>query len=463
VDFPCTLPVGFILGAKFAFQLFGVNWRALILFTALFSMLTFAWCVWLLRRLFGSPRLALLWAAALQAMTLVLVSYWWYNPVTSASAVVFLLAAALFWREPGSLAARCSYAGALFLFALMKPNIAGILIPWASIVLLSSRRHRLAMLALSGAAFAAFMVLLWVNHVGLGNLIKGYLAVAQRGGSLKQFLQDLDPGEKALSCLAFVLAIFPGTVAAFRFRSAFLTQGWPWLALGAIVAGTYGFLTNGELKLVDLPPVLFGSLLLAALPSILPSAASPSREGSAAQPGNSVWSLAPAWNRYAAGLCIVLTLAGLRQGFTRQRVKAIGQYMFFEDQLAPQAFADGFFKGLCSGEIFVAANQQLAELLRKEPSATVAFGPRMQWAYAAFGKPSPRNQPIWWHPGVSFAGPDEDLYVSRFLESRFDLIVIGRGNGPMVYMSENFIRALVQAYSVDQSYSTLIVLRRNKP
>jgi hypothetical protein len=137
--------------------------------------------------------------------------------------------------------------------------------------------------------------------------------------------------------------------------------------------------------------------------------------------------------------------------------------MFFEDRLAPQAFADGFFRGLHSGEIFVAVNQQVADLLRKESGASVAFGPRMQWAYAAFNQPSPRNQPIWWHPGVSFAAKDEDLYISRFLDRQFDLIVLCRGNGPTSYMSEDFVRALLQRYSIDErSYSTLIVLRRNK-
>jgi len=475
VDFPCTLPVGFIIGAKYAFQIFGVSWRALILFTALFSVLTFIWSVWLLRRLFGNARLALLWAATLQSLTLVLVSYWWYNPITSVAAVIFLLCAVLFWRDPDALAARVSYFFALFLIVLMKPNIAGILVPWVSVVLFLSPRHRLPVLALSVGAFAAFLVFLWVNHVGLSNLIKGYLTVAERGGSLKQFLQDLEPVEKGLSCLAFALAILPGAAACFRSRSMFHTARWPWLALGAILAGTYGFLTNGELKLVDLPPVLFGSLLLAALPGVRPAGEGRARSqqptANSQQPISTTkapsslpaaFALTTYWNRYAAGLCLLLTIAGVAQAFNRQRVKAIGPYMFFEERLAPQAFADGFFKGLRSGEIFVAVNQQLAELLRKEPGASVAFGPRMQWAYAAFNKPSPRNQPIWWHPGVSFAAVDEELYISRFLDSRFDLIVIFKGNGPTVYMSDNFVRELLQRYSVDQSYSTLIVLRRNK-
>jgi hypothetical protein len=152
----------------------------------------------------------------------------------------------------------------------------------------------------------------------------------------------------------------------------------------------------------------------------------------------------------------------LGQGITRQRVKVIGPYMFYEDQLASGAFPDGFFKGLRSGEIFAAMNKELSHLIRQQPNASIAFGPRLQWAYAAFNKPSPANQPIWWHPGVSFAASDEQLYISRFMESRFDLIVIGRGNGPTVYMSEDFIRELLQHYTPDQSYSTLIVLRHRK-
>src|SRR5208283_5372101 len=41
-DFPCTVPIAFPLGAKFAFQWFGVSWRSIIAMTALFSMATFA-------------------------------------------------------------------------------------------------------------------------------------------------------------------------------------------------------------------------------------------------------------------------------------------------------------------------------------------------------------------------------------------------------------------------------------
>jgi hypothetical protein len=98
VDFPCTLPVGFIIGAKYAFQLFGVSCRALILFTALFSVLTFIYPVWLLRRLFGNPAWPC-YGPPRFSSTLLLVSYWCYNPITS-SAPSFSFVRRPHWRDP---------------------------------------------------------------------------------------------------------------------------------------------------------------------------------------------------------------------------------------------------------------------------------------------------------------------------------------------------------------------------
>lgn len=446
VDFPCTLPAGFFLGAKYAFQIFGVKWESLVLLTAVFSLILYFWSLWLLLKIVSGQYHALLLAITIQAMSLLLVSYWWYNPITSAATAVFLLSATFLWHHYHEKSALTSYFCALFLIALMKPNVVGIIVPLVTVVFLFSRPHRIRIIALSALAFAAFLLFLKLNDITLPTLIKGYLAVAQRGISTKQFLQDLSPTEKSLSVAAFILAILPAMFSIFvNFR--LLIVRCPWLGLAGIIGGSYGFLTNGELKLVDLVPILVGSLLVAA-----------ELRNSPEFKNEDKLELAPYWLRYASALCIILTFSGVAQGVTRWRVMKIGPEAFFQDKLATETFREGFFKGLHTGDIFLEANRQIADVLDKNPNSTVAFGPRMQWGYAAFNKPSPRNQPIWWHPGVSFALANEPMYADRFFEGHHDLLILNKND--VTFFPDYFVQALEDYYAVDQSYSRITVLHR---
>ena len=448
VDFPCTLPVGFFLGAKYAFKMFGVRWESLIFMTAGFSLMLYAWSLWLALRVFSEKYLALLLAVTIQAMSMVLVSYWWYNPITSATAALFLLSATLLWHHAEDKSARASYFCALLLIALMKPNIAGIIVPLITIVFLFSRRHRIQILILSALAFATFILFLKLNDVNFSNLLKGYFAVAQRGMSMAQFLQDLCPTERLLSKATFVLAIVPALISIItNFTRMF--DRCPWLGLAGIVGGSYGFLTNGEMKLVDLVPVLIGSFLVTA---------ELRKDLGGKDDVNLNWSSAA--RRYVTASCIILTISGLAQGIMRERVFYIGLGTFFQYSLPAKIFPDGFFKGLHSGDIFLEMNQQIEELIRKEPNSTIAFGPRMQWGYAVFNKPSPRYQPIWWHAGVAFAKSDEPMYVNGFFERHFDLLILNKND--VILFPDYFIHSLGYYYTIDQSYSRLTVLRRKK-
>jgi hypothetical protein len=448
VDFPCTLPPGFFLGAKYAFQWFGVKWQSLILMNGIFSLITYVWSLWLLVKIFPGRYLALLFAVTIQAVSLLLVSFWWYNPITSSATALFLLAATFLWHRPESKAARFSYFSTLFLVVLMKPNVVGLIVPLVTLVFMASHRHRRQIMALSALALVVFVLFLKLNDLTLPNLIKGYLAVAHRGFSLGQFLQGLSPVEKKLSISAWILALLPAAVSMVAGGARLLSRC-PWLGLAGIVGGCNGFLTNGELKLVDLPPIFIGSFLVVA-----------SLNRNREVPAGAILELSSGWRRYAAFVCIVFCFSGLAEGITRQRVKGIGYETFFQYELAQNSFPDGFFEGLRSGGIFHEVNQQIAGVLGKEPNSTVVFGPRMQWAYAAFHKPSPQNEPIWWHPGVAFAAADEGLYIDRFFAAHHDLVILDKND--TTYYSPDYLQGLLQNYDEDQSYSRITVLRRKQ-
>ena len=200
-----------------------------------------------------------------------------------------------------------------------------------------------------------------------------------------------------------VAAIFvPVAMALWLGRRSLRSLG-PWIPVIALLGGLYGFITNSEQKLVDMPPVLCAAILLVAelRSPVLPT------EGQVFQ--MPVW-----WNRCFAFVCVVLGTVGLAQGIARDRVQSIGPQRFFEYE-ERHTLTGGFFDGLHCGDIFDEVLKEVAEVLRREPSSTVWFGPRMQWGYAAFNKPSPLHQPgIWDRSDVA---PGRKTWISVLIIS----------------------------------------------
>lgn len=447
VDFPCTVPVGFLIGAKFAFQWFGVTWSSIIDFTALFALTTFMWSLFLFEQLFGRRWLTLLWALTFQAMTLMLLCFWWYNPVTSVASEIYVLSAAVWLHRPKAWSAMVSYGLAMLLLAAMKPNVAGILVPLVAVVLFSSSLHRWKTLLVSATAFALFLLLLWSNHLSLTGMFKGYLSVASRVGSFKGIYEFVSALTIWLSIAALVLVLVPIVVALCLGWRAIRSRG-SWIALVTLAGGLYSFLTNGELKLVDLSTVLLACFLLVGeLRGTVVAA-------------DCIFRLPLGWNRALSLICVILASAGTAQGIVRDRVKGIGLMIFFEYDGAKHVMPDGFFKGVECGDIFFEVNRELTEVLRQTGSASVWFGPRMQWAYAAFDKPSPRGQPVWWHPGVSFAQSDEQLYFQHLLDSKTDVLILFKND--VSYYPKEMVQQLVAGYEVNQSAPLLTILLRKK-
>ncbi len=497
VDFPCTYPVGFVLGAKFALQWFGVFWRSFVAMDALFATATFAWSLFLLAELFGRRWPALLWAMGVQAFSTMLACFWWYNPIMAVAAVLYMLSATYWLRRPARKSAVVSYAAALLLMATMKPNVAGVLIPGISVILFASPNHRWKVLWVSLGAFALFLVLLSLNHFSFPKMLADYLSVAPRGASLVQFLHDLNPFEQRMALVVLASALLPALLAlgqgrrtlrslvswvpavtmlgGFCFYMAHLEQKLmgvaglflpvvlalcqsrqslrslgPWIPVITLLGGLYGYQTNGEQKLVDLPAVFFAAILLAAelrcpdFPKEGPVFPMP------------VW-----WNRYFALACVVLGATGLAQGMARDRVQSIGPEQFFEWDGSKYTVADGFFKGVRCGEIFNEVLKEEAEVLRREPSATVWFGPRMQSGYANFNIQSPLHEPINWDQGQTlYAASKEDYYFNNFLQSRRQLVILSKNDIGMLTQDE--VQGMLHQYNVDQSFPLLTVLHLKK-
>ena len=170
------------------------------------------------------------------------------------------------------------------------------------------------------------------------------------------------------------------------------------------------------------------------------------------------------WIRYCGFVAIFLACVGLGQGFVRHRVKAIGYGVFFEFATVNKPSDEGFFKNCRFGKNLEAAQSQVAAVIsavarqrnKPEHDLNVYFGPRMQWAYAAFDLSSPRNLPVWWHPGVAFDCKDEGKYVQRWAERHFDVLIFFKGDAS--YMSQEFLSLIGSKYGLNDSLSHLSVM-----
>jgi hypothetical protein len=491
-DFPCTVPPAFALGAKFAFQWFGVSWRSIIVMTALFSMAAFAWSLFLLARLYGRGLSALLWAFTVQVFSMMLASFWWYSPITAIAAVLYMLSAIYWLRRPADKTAMISYGASLLLMATMKANDAAIMIPGFSAILFISPRHRWKALGISLISFAGFLLLLSFNRFSFFGLLNSYWYISPRGASLVPFLIDFTPDERRRAMLeiaSFVLpavvvlskgrresrsigAWIPGTVmisalivwfmtgatlkplaaAAITIpvllalgpgRNALNSPG-IWIGIVALLGGIYGCLTNSEPKLIDLPPVLVATLLLFG------------ELRSVSRTEGSVFQMPVRWNRYFCFVCVVLGCLGLAEGYSRARIRSIGVGRFFQYDDSKHIIQSGFFKGVHCGDTFYNVLTDIGQLARREPSATLWFGLRMQWAYAAFDKSAPTGEPVVWDPLTMFDRSKEEFYFDQMLQSRRQVLVLFKND---FSFSEEEKARLLDQYEIDQSYRFLTLLR----
>jgi hypothetical protein len=444
-DFPCTMPPIFYLGASTAFDVFGASWRSLVALTSVFSFVTFLWSYFLLEGILGDRFGAWLFALMVQTCATVVVSYWWYNPVTTVVAVLSLLS---FWRlfgTPGDWWVRVSCVGSLALLSLSKPNTAGLLIVGILTIGLFSK-IRWTVIGTTAISAVIALVILAVANINPADIVTGYMGIAGRGATLNQLFQDIGPVEKILFSGVVAALLIPWMIHSKRVLSRWNEQR-HWLVLVGLIAGLYGFMTNGEAKIVDVPLIFICSVLGLCIPL--------GKEK--AHPQITILTVSRCKGYFSVLACVLIGIA-CAQAVTRHRVECIGPGVFFEHRLSDRSPSPAFFKGLHTGDIFPEVCSEVDAVLSRFGRSSVYFGPRMQWAYAAFELNPPLNQPSWWDPGVSFPKVMESSYIKAWASKKFDTVVLFKND--LTYMSPEFIEILIKNYTVDQNSPFLTVLHR---
>jgi hypothetical protein len=291
------------------------------------------------------------------------------------------------------------------------------------------------------AAFLVFNGLLGILGVGLLDFLIGYLGVAGRGAVIGQFFIDASKTEIWLSVLALFLVLLPLGIALLRRQFPKHTPSTLIVSAGTMLAGINSFLADGEMKVVSLALCAVAVHLLLPLFRVGPS-------------------IAQARGLVSSGAFLFLVislLAGIAiaQGYTRHRVMKIGYGSFFLHERVLMKIESGFFRGLKGSSVFHSTIENLGKLAKAQKLDSVFFGPRLQFAYAAHGIPSPMHQPVWWHPGTSFPKSDEFDYVRRWMQVGFRVVVLLGGD--TTYYTPGYVDLLSKNYRFNQEFAPLIV------
>jgi len=458
-DFVMTVPVLFYLGAGIAFSIVGVSWFALIVATSAYAAATYWALLWGLKQL-GVHRM---WAVAVaftaECLSMVLAAYWWYNPVTSITVVLFLVFSLLVMKSPHVFAGWVSWTVITALLALSKPNSAGLVIAGSALGFLLHGEARKKFLIFSFIALILDLLILLAFRLSPGDVFASYMGAAQRGyPSWDRFVQDAPPEMIGLSLLIILATVMPWVSAAFDRFTQFAfgcdsqkqtdggrtlgTAEWLVMISGAIAA-FIAFFTNGEMKAVDLP-----MLLVPVAISILLSK----------QAG---W-----WRKCYLGILVTfLSLVGLTLGAQRYRVKLIGPGAFYQ----LPAWGDfgeysPFFSHLSEGynlHAVMAATSELVAISRNHigPRPKVFFGPRMEFNYAVHQLDSPRGLPLFWQEGVGHPNHLRDRIVTAFRDADFDVCIFFRGD--FTFMPIDILLHLESTYQRVDTHALTIFYRRD--
>jgi len=158
------------------------------------------------------------------------------------------------------------------------------------------------------------------------------------------------------------------------------------------------------------------------------------------------------WSFVLAFMILIISIAAICVGQGRLRVKYIGPFYTDSSLIKIQniPFFDNYDVSPQLGAVVGDIKLTLAQYNKKDLlQQKIFFGPRIQFAYAAFHINSPTKLPVWFHPGVSYSLQDSQKVIDSFVEHKFDLCIFaryGEGSVDFTYLPGEIINALNRNY-----------------
>ena len=448
VDFPCTFPVWWMCGIGLGFQVLGSSWLSVVLLQAAFAAITCIWMYWLLYGIWQDSLRAMMVAIALQSGINLVTSYWWYNTLTATAACLVHLSLVRLSRTPSHPYVLMSCVLSLALLMGSKPNVAlPIIVACIPLVWFATQSSVKAFLL---PAMAGTLVVAVLSIAGISpfQVVNSYGTVAGRGLTLDTFvalMRDIDATQRAMAWL-LLFACGAMALAMAMVHQAYKTLPGA-IAIATSAAGLIGFFTNGEHKLVDL------SIILCALWSVHAELCIARK-----QTQNTNNSAVQILDLGFTSLCCLWLCYGLYVSATRERVRAIGP--FYDAMLSSTSPQTKFFHSLRGSTEFLNVEAEVARVLTTLKPKNIFFGPRMQWAYAAFDLPSPRYEPVWWHAGVSYGRDQEADMLQAWRVNDHDVLIFYRQD--RMYLSEEMLHDIRIDYTQVGGMPTLSVFVARK-
>jgi hypothetical protein len=411
-DFICVLPVGFMLPVKYAYQIFGIAWNSITIINSSFLIITFWWMYFLFKNLKISAFQSFLLSLMTEMASVFMISYWWYNSITTVLCIIFILSALSLLASKPRWQISISYIISLSFLALSKPNIAMIIIFFVTIILITQKKSFMRIVLFSLSAVVIDVIILYSNGLNPFIVCRGYLDGVERALPTKFFAGFSFPEKVAqvfefffLSICCFLIIIKKNESSNFNQRKLFTQRN---LILGIIIlAGFYQWGTSREIAAVSFP-LIFIPLFLAAGDYL----------------SNSI-DIIPLFKNIYYSSILFLIIIGLVFGMLRYRIELVGPFFEATSQKTENSL---YFNHCYESPSFNETLSEISAAIKNDSKSKVFFGPRLEFAYCAFKRPSPLNMPLYWFKGSSYKSSKEPEIISNWKKKSFNLVIIRRND-----------------------------------
>lgn len=460
-------PPLFILGAKMAYQIFGVYWSSLPLLLAFFAVIIFIWHVLILRALKVDKLWSLLIPYTLISINLVTTSFWWYNRITIVCLTLFVTSAILFMNKPNTSLSRITLIISSILISLSKPNSAGLALVVMYLILFLAKSKKLVIQILL-LSITGTLIILIISGIDPFKLINNYTVLATSGrvtsvANWKSFLIDINFWEVRQTTvflvpaiIAFVLMLVHGCVKRIIFKKDI-----PLLFFipAVLFISLAGMVTNNDYKMVGLGPVFMVTILMFQVWR------------------NRVKNIHFPFtvNILLLTSSLLLIFSSINIGFSRISMRENdnpyfllrGWNVFYDDYpTRPLVKLDHppYWKGFTASQSLYNTVKQIDEIVTSAQIAgstdpSVYFGPRIDFSYAAYGIHPPKGIPIWWEGYSDETKIQNAEIIERFMNYRFKIAIFYQDD--FTFMPRNAVEYLKNEYDVYNYGSITIRLLKN--